>query len=140
MKRTLWIAAAVASGIAHAQGTAAQPAPPSPPPAMQLAMRVVSPEVSPDHRIVFRILAPQAKTVGLRASDIQGLPREGRLAAESSPLTSAAAKNITHTTPRVASGTTGGMPPLVATKRNCLAMCRQIVTLCRLFPRHPWRV
>ena len=82
MKRTLWIAFAVlacsvASGIAHAQGTAAQPAPPSPPPAMQLAMRVVSPEVSPDHRIVFRILAPQAKTVGLRASDIQGLPREG---------------------------------------------------------------
>jgi enterochelin esterase family protein len=39
--------------------------------------RVVSPEVSPDRNIVFRILAPQAKTVGLRASDIQGLPREG---------------------------------------------------------------
>jgi enterochelin esterase family protein len=33
--------------------------------------------VLPDRRIVFRILAPQAKTVGLRASDIQGLPREG---------------------------------------------------------------
>ena len=64
----------------------------------------------------------------------EGLPREGRLAAESSPLTSAAAKNITHTTPRVASGTAGGMPPLVATKRNCLAMCRRIVTLCQLFP------
>ena len=38
---------------------------------------MVSPEVSTDHRIVFRILAPQAKAVGLRASDIQGLPREG---------------------------------------------------------------
>jgi enterochelin esterase-like enzyme len=45
--------------------------------AIPLAMRVVSPEASPDHRIVFRILAPQAKAVGLRASDIQGLPREG---------------------------------------------------------------
>jgi hypothetical protein len=83
MKRTLWIAAivlacSVAGGIARAQGTATQTAaPPPPPPAMQPAMRVVSPEVSPDHRIVFRILAPQAKTVGLRASDIQGLPREG---------------------------------------------------------------
>jgi enterochelin esterase family protein len=86
MKRTLWIAAAVlacsvASGIARAQGAApaaSQTAPPAAPPtAMQLAMRVVSPEVLPDHSIVFRILAPNAKTVGLRASDIQGLPREG---------------------------------------------------------------
>ena len=44
---------------------------------MQQGPRVVSPEVQPDRRIVFRIMAPQAKTVGLRASDIQGLPREG---------------------------------------------------------------
>jgi enterochelin esterase-like enzyme len=82
MKRKSWIAAIVlacpvAGGIARAQGAATQTAPPPPPPAMQPAMRVISPEVSPDHRIVFRILAPQAKTVGLRASDIQGLPREG---------------------------------------------------------------
>jgi enterochelin esterase-like enzyme len=85
MKRTLWIAAAVlacsvASGIARAQGAAPAPsqtAPPPPPAAMPLAMRVVSPEVLADHSIVFRILAPDAKTVGLRASDIQGLPREG---------------------------------------------------------------
>ena len=51
--------------------------PPAPPPGIPQGPRVVSPEVSPDHRIVFRILAPQAKTIGLRAGDIQGLPREG---------------------------------------------------------------
>ncbi len=83
MKRTFWIAAfvlarLVAPGIARAQDARPQPpSPPTPTPAMQLAMRVVSPEVMPDHRIVFRILAPQAKAVGLRAGDIQGLPREG---------------------------------------------------------------
>jgi enterochelin esterase-like enzyme len=81
MKRTLWMAAivlasSVAGGMACAQGVTPA-APPTPPPAMQLAMRVVSPEVMPDRRIVFRILAPQAKAVGLRGGDIQGLPREG---------------------------------------------------------------
>src|SRR6185436_10801529 len=35
--------------------------------------QVVSPEVTPDHHIVFRILAPQATTVGLRGGDIPGL-------------------------------------------------------------------
>src|SRR4051812_36807999 len=34
---------------------------------------VVSPEVAPDRRITFRILAPQAQTVTLRASDIPQL-------------------------------------------------------------------
>jgi enterochelin esterase-like enzyme len=34
---------------------------------------VVSPEVLPDHRIVFRIYAPQAETVRLRGSDIPSL-------------------------------------------------------------------
>src|SRR6202167_1095717 len=87
MKRILWItpivlACSVWSGIARAQGAASQPitqpaAPPRTPPVVPLAMRVVSPEVSPDRHIVFRILAPEAKVVGLRASDIQGLPREG---------------------------------------------------------------
>ncbi len=61
MKPRFWIAI-LAACIAHAQ---------QPPP------QVVSPEVSPDRKIVFRILAPQAKTLGLRASDIQGLPHEG---------------------------------------------------------------
>jgi hypothetical protein len=86
MKRTFQIfqavavvlACSMAPGIACAQEAKAPSAPPpGPSPAMQLAMRVISPEVLPDHRIVFRILAPQAKTVGLRGGDIQGLPREG---------------------------------------------------------------
>jgi len=38
---------------------------------------VVSPEVMADRRIAFRILAPRATTVGLRASDIPGMAREG---------------------------------------------------------------
>lgn len=85
MKRTFQIfqAAAivvivlVAGGIGRAQEARPQSAPPTPPPGAQQGPRVVSPEVLPDHRLVFRLLAPQAKTVGLRASDIQGLPREG---------------------------------------------------------------
>jgi len=36
---------------------------------------VVSPEVSPDRHVTFRILAPQAQKVELRASDIVGLAR-----------------------------------------------------------------
>lgn len=39
--------------------------------------QVVSPEVQPDRHVVFRILAPQAETVTLRASDIQGQPQGG---------------------------------------------------------------
>jgi len=80
MKRTLWIAAlacSVAGALGQAQEAKPPSAPPTPPPGMQQGPRVVSPEVQPDRRIVFRIMAPQAKTVGLRASDIQGLPREG---------------------------------------------------------------
>src|SRR5579862_284507 len=82
MKATFWIAAtlalATATGAAYAQESAkATTPPPAPPPSMQQQMRVVSPEVSSDHHITFRILAAQAKTVGLRAGDIQGLPREG---------------------------------------------------------------
>ena len=36
---------------------------------------VVSPEVAPDRHVTFRILAPQAQKVELRASDIVGLAR-----------------------------------------------------------------
>jgi enterochelin esterase-like enzyme len=36
-----------------------------------------SPEVLPDGRVVFRILAPKAESVGLQASDIPGLARGG---------------------------------------------------------------
>src|SRR5688572_22169886 len=35
--------------------------------------RVISPEVSPDRKLTFRILAPKAETVRLGAGDIQGL-------------------------------------------------------------------
>lgn len=78
MKQTLWVAASLlAVPFAASNGRAQEARPPAPPPAMQQGPRFVSPEVMPDHTIVFRILAAQAKTVGLRASDIQGLPREG---------------------------------------------------------------
>ena len=39
--------------------------------------QVVSPEVSPDSRITFRVLAPQAQSVRLTASDIPGLGQTG---------------------------------------------------------------
>jgi enterochelin esterase family protein len=42
---------------------------------------VISPEVLPDHRVTFRILAPQAETVGLRGGDIPQLAGGGRGAA-----------------------------------------------------------
>lgn len=38
---------------------------------------VNSPEVSPDRKITFRLLAPKAETVTLMAGDIPGLPRGG---------------------------------------------------------------
>jgi enterochelin esterase-like enzyme len=85
MQRTLRIYPAVVTALAfsafggngRAQEVRPQAAaPPAPATATQSPVRVVSPEVLPDHRIVFRVLAPQAKTLGLRASDIQGLPRE----------------------------------------------------------------
>jgi enterochelin esterase-like enzyme len=38
---------------------------------------VNSPEVLPGGRVVFRLLAPKAETVGLQATDIPGLPRGG---------------------------------------------------------------
>jgi len=50
---------------------AAAPAKPAPPPA------VVSPEVTPDRKITFRLHAPDASSVSLRAGDLQGLPRGG---------------------------------------------------------------
>lgn len=39
---------------------------------------VVSPEVLPDHRVTFRLLAPQATTVGLRGGDIPQFAGGGR--------------------------------------------------------------
>src|SRR5208283_60237 len=51
--------------------------PPAPPPGTGQGPQVVSPEVLADRRIVFRIEAPRAQAVGLRTSDIPGLPRAG---------------------------------------------------------------
>ncbi|MGD0362684.1 MAG: alpha/beta hydrolase-fold protein [Bryobacteraceae bacterium] len=76
MKRIL-PALTLAVCVLQAQDTRPPAAPPAPSPAVQLAMRVVSPEVAPDRQIVFRILAPQAKAVALRGGDIQGLPHDG---------------------------------------------------------------
>lgn len=56
---------------------AVTPAPPQPSAAMMAAARVVSPEVMADRTIVFRIMAPEAKTVALRAYDIPNLPKDG---------------------------------------------------------------
>jgi enterochelin esterase family protein len=47
------------------------------PPQMPQIPAVNSPEVLPDGRVVFRIFAPKAESVGLQASDIPGLQRGG---------------------------------------------------------------
>ena len=55
-------------------GVFAQEKPPQAPPP---APSVKSPEVLPDGRVVFRILAPKAENISLQASDIPGLGRPG---------------------------------------------------------------
>lgn len=50
--------------------------PPPPPPVMPRGPQVVSPEVSADRHITFRIFAPEAKSVGLVASDIPSWSHE----------------------------------------------------------------
>src|SRR5262245_23511048 len=59
---------AAAPAAAPAQGRGG-----TPPPA------VVSPEVLPDRRITFRILAPQAQNIRVSAGDIPGLGQTGVL-------------------------------------------------------------
>src|SRR5437868_1919835 len=61
---------AAVSFTSHAQST-------NRPPRAAQGPRVVSPEVSADHKITFRILAPKAESVKLGAGDIQGLPQGG---------------------------------------------------------------
>lgn len=64
--------------------TASAQAPPAAPPGRGMAGRgpqgpqVVSPEVLPDRRIAFRIVAPQAQSVRLSGSDIPSLAGPGR--------------------------------------------------------------
>ena len=71
--------AAVAAAFVLSSAFAQQPAPPSAPPSRAPAPgrgspgpQVVSPEVSPDRHITFRILAPKAGKVRLAAGDIPG--------------------------------------------------------------------
>src|SRR5262245_13416380 len=72
------------SRAAQQNPPAAAPAPaPAAPAAGQgrgaSAPAVVSPEVLPDRRITFRLLAPNAQNVRLNASDIPGLGQNGVL-------------------------------------------------------------
>jgi enterochelin esterase family protein len=54
---------------------------------MQQGPTVVSPEVLPDRRITFRILAPQGENVALRGSDIPSLAAAGRGGAPAPQMT-----------------------------------------------------
>jgi enterochelin esterase family protein len=76
MKIRLSICAALFAGIGFAQAPAAAPAPG--PGRGPMGPAVVSPEVLPDHRVTFRILAPKADAVALRGSDIPQLMGGGR--------------------------------------------------------------
>jgi enterochelin esterase-like enzyme len=67
MKRTLLALLVVFSATAQAQD-AARPAAPRPP-------RVVSPEVAPDHKVTFRLLAPRATEVLLSGEFMRGNQR-----------------------------------------------------------------
>ena len=76
--RSTAAAAAVCACLAMSRTVAAAAAPPAtaPPPAPpgspQRPSVVVSPEVQPDRRVTFRLLAPRAETVRLSGSDIPG--------------------------------------------------------------------
>ena len=56
--------------LAQPPAPAAAPQPAAAPARMPQGPQVVSPEVLPDHRIVFRILAPQAENVRLQGGDL----------------------------------------------------------------------
>jgi len=75
--RTLLIAAAFA-GAMFAQGPAAAPPAGGGRGRGPAGPVFISPEVLSDHRVTFRILAPQAETVGLNGSDIPQLAGGGR--------------------------------------------------------------
>ena len=88
MRRTCLIGStALAAGALSASLLAMQnaPTPPATAPAAPPQGRgaagavVVSPDVQPDRRVTFRLLAPQAQTVRLSASDIPGLGQAGAL-------------------------------------------------------------
>lgn len=68
MARIDWVL--VSASLLIVIGVAVSAAAQTPPQGPQ----VVSPEVTADRRIVLRVLAPQAQTVRLNASDIPGVP------------------------------------------------------------------
>jgi enterochelin esterase-like enzyme len=70
MAFVILIAAFAATGIA-AQVRGTQP--PTGSPAAQQPPQVISPEVLPDRRVVFRLMAPQGENVGIRGTDIPAL-------------------------------------------------------------------
>jgi enterochelin esterase family protein len=72
-QRVLIAAFAVVIGLIAPALAIAQEKPPQAPPAPV----VKSPEVLPDGRVVFRILAPKAESISLEASDIWGMARGG---------------------------------------------------------------
>jgi enterochelin esterase family protein len=72
--KTFFCSFALFATLGFGQAPPAAPAPGRGPQAPQ----VVSPEVLPDHRVTFRILAPQAETVQLRGGDIPQLMGGGR--------------------------------------------------------------
>ena len=71
------VSSALAQGQSHPEASPRPPASTQParPQAGPQTPHVISPDVSSDRRITFRILAPQAKTVALRASDIPQLSK-----------------------------------------------------------------
>lgn len=73
LKTLVLIFAALALGSFAPSGAPAQ----EKPELMSKTPAVNSPEVLPDGRVVFRILAPRAETVELQASDILGMSRSG---------------------------------------------------------------
>ncbi|HEY2014941.1 MAG TPA: alpha/beta hydrolase-fold protein, partial [Bryobacteraceae bacterium] len=84
----LLFAAFAMAALVSAQPPAAQPGTPPPQPAAQpgrggrgpQAPAFVSPEVQPDHHVVFRIYAPKAETVKLSGGDIPGNGQGGAAA------------------------------------------------------------
>jgi enterochelin esterase family protein len=86
------IAAVLVVASSAAVPGAAQDRPAAPavgPAAAQQAPVVVSPEVLPDRRVTFRILAPQVDSVVLRGSDIPSIAARGRAGQAGEPMTKA---------------------------------------------------
>lgn len=73
-RKTVTVVGILVIGLLMATVAFTQEKPPQMP---KMGPVVNSPEVMPDGRVIFRILAPEAASVGLQASDIAGLARGG---------------------------------------------------------------